>query len=83
MIYGHWPSNFLIVCFAVFGTVVYWRGDQAGMEAAAGFMLCTLAYHHWQAHSHLSDGTNTRNDAIRLGVALVWTLAAGAFLWLS
>jgi len=46
-------------------------------------LIWALAYHHWQAHSHLSDGLNTRNDAIRLGAAIAWTLGAGAFTWMS
>ena len=79
---SYWPSNLLIV----FALVLIGYRVVLNVEVTPGvfrILMVTLAYHHWQAHSHLSDGLNPQNDRIRLGVAIGWTLLAGVFLWLS
>lgn len=75
----YWPSTSLIVATLVLMGYRVVTGGAVPYE----LLIVALAYHHWQAHSSLSDGTNTRADAIRMGVAIAWTVLALGFLWLS
>ena len=80
---GYWPSNILIAAGLFFPINELLRGYQDVLSLSDfRLLICALAYHHWQAHSAESDGTEMMNDRIRLGVAVVWTVVAGVFLWL-
>ena len=76
---GLWPSNLLI---AVTLALMSYRAV-TGDVVPYYLLVWALAYHHWQAHSFLSDGSSKRADSIRLGIAIGWTIMAGAFTWLN